>query len=323
MVDKKQRREDSIRTDIASSQGGTEIDLESAKNSVDELLTLTSRYRSSDAYHELLKFIVRFPMYSPFNAMLVNVQMPGATFVAPPSRWLNPHKRRMKPGAQPLVILQPRGPVMFVFDVSDTLPEENALPLPEEVVSPYSSKTARSAMAPRLLERLIHNAVRDGVRVAQRRHGSQGAGSIRRAKGPAFQTFTWGVQKPKEMQVPVQYDVLVNSDLPKDAQFSTLVHELAHLYCGHIGTANEKLWPNRLQLSHNAKEIEAESIAYIVCGRAGIFCKSEEYLEGYARRKEDTASISLERVTVVSRLIEEMSTKSMKPRPPKEGRVGT
>jgi hypothetical protein len=34
--------------------------------------------------------------------------------------------RRIKVGGRPLVILQPRGPVMFVFDVSDTEPEENA-----------------------------------------------------------------------------------------------------------------------------------------------------------------------------------------------------
>ncbi len=315
MTDIKQRWAESLRADIASAQGETEIGLDAAKNSVDELLTLTSKYRSSGAYHELLRFIVRFPRYSPFNAMLVNVQMPGATFVASPSRWVNRYKRRVKPGAQPLVILQPRGPVMFVFDVSDTEPEEDAPPLPEEVVTPYSTNGASSTKAPRLLEQLIHNAVRDGVRVARRRHGSQGAGSLRWAKSTASQKFTWGVHKPKAMQVPVRFDVLIGSDLSTEAQFSTVVHELAHLYCGHVGTPNEKLWPNRLHLPLNTKEIEAESIAYIVCGRAGISCKSEEYLEGYARRKEDTASISLERVTVVSRLIEEMSTKRLKPRP--------
>ena len=319
MTDIKERWAESLRADIASSQGEKAgIDAEAAKNAVDELLTLTSQYRLSNAYHELLKFMVRFPWYSPFNAMLVNVQMPGATFVASPSRWLERYKRRVKAGAQPLVILQPRGPVMFVFDVSDTEPEEGAPELPPEVLSPFGTGRQRSTTASGLLNQLVQNAVRDGVRVGWSRRGSQGAGSIRPAKGSASQTFTWGVRKPQTMQVPVRYDVVIGSDLSKDAQVSTMVHELAHLYCGHIGTPDKKRWPNRSSLPLNAKEIEAESIAYIVCGRAGIPCKSEEYLEGYARKKEDTASISLERVTVVSRLIEDMSTKGLKPRPPRE-----
>ena len=323
MTDIKQRWAESLRADIASSQGEkSEIDVDAAKNSVDELLTLTSQYRSSRAYHELLKFMVRFRWYSPFNAMLVNVQLPGATFVASPSRWLNRYKRRVKVGAQPLMILQPRGPVMFVFDVSDTEPEEGARPLPAEVLSPFGERGRRPGAASERLDRLIQNAVRDGVRVGRRPHGSQGAGSLRWAKGNATQTFTWGVQKPQSIQVPVLFDVLIDSKLAEQAQFSTMVHELAHLYCGHIGTPDKKLWPNRSSLSVNAKEVEAESIAYIVCGRAGIPCKSEEYLAGYSKKEEDTTSISLERVTVVSRLIEEMSQKGMRPRPPRNDTAG-
>jgi len=60
--------------------------------------------------------------------MLIHIQMPGAKFVAPPHRWLHEYGQRIKPGAHPLVILQPMGPVMFVFDVSDTEPLPNAPP---------------------------------------------------------------------------------------------------------------------------------------------------------------------------------------------------
>ena len=31
-------------------------------------------------------FTARFRRYSPYNALLIHAQMPGATFVAPPSR---------------------------------------------------------------------------------------------------------------------------------------------------------------------------------------------------------------------------------------------
>jgi len=59
-------------------------DQDSAKRALDELFSLTFQYKSSKAYHELLQFVVRFRYYSPFNAMLVHIQMPGARFVAPP-----------------------------------------------------------------------------------------------------------------------------------------------------------------------------------------------------------------------------------------------
>ncbi len=54
------------------------------KRALDELFSLTSQYRTSEAYQQLLQFVTRFRSYSPFNAMLVHIQMPGAEFIAPP-----------------------------------------------------------------------------------------------------------------------------------------------------------------------------------------------------------------------------------------------
>src|SRR5438105_15746564 len=108
-------------------------DRDVARRALDELFSLARRYKSSAAYRELIEFVGRFRSYSPFNAMLVHVQMPGATFVAPAKRWIREHRRKIKPGARPIVILQPMGPVMFVFDVADTEPEKGAPPLPREI----------------------------------------------------------------------------------------------------------------------------------------------------------------------------------------------
>ena len=51
-------------------------DRDAASRALDELFSLTRQYKSSDAYRELMKFVTRFRYYSPFNAMLVHVQMP-------------------------------------------------------------------------------------------------------------------------------------------------------------------------------------------------------------------------------------------------------
>lgn len=106
---------------------------DAAKRTLDELFAHTIEYRSSKAYYEMLRFVAGFRWYSPFNAMLVHIQRPGARSVAPAHRWLYKYGRTIKPGARPLVILQPMGPVMFVFDVSDT----EGASLPPEVEKPF------------------------------------------------------------------------------------------------------------------------------------------------------------------------------------------
>src|SRR5437867_3969330 len=115
----------------------TEWDKNDSRRALDDLFSTARQYRTSQAYKDLLDFVSRFLFYSPFNAMLIHVQMRGARFVAPAHRWLQVYSRHIKPNARPLVILQPMGPVMFVFDVSDTEPEPNAPPLPPAVLNPF------------------------------------------------------------------------------------------------------------------------------------------------------------------------------------------
>lgn len=84
-----------------------------ARRALDDLFNATIAYQTSDAYLELMRFIGRFRFYAPFNAMLVHIQRPGAQFVAPPYRWKRDYGRTIKAGANPLVILQPMGPVIM------------------------------------------------------------------------------------------------------------------------------------------------------------------------------------------------------------------
>jgi len=79
-----------------------EWDRDVARRALDELFSLARQYKSSGAYRELIDFVARFHFYAPFNAMLVHIQMAGATFVAPPHRWLRDYRRCIKPGAHPL-----------------------------------------------------------------------------------------------------------------------------------------------------------------------------------------------------------------------------
>ena len=103
-----------------------------ARRVLDELFNLAKTFNSSKAYLELMEFMARFRLYSPFNAMLIYTQMPGARFVATPRRWMQDFYREIKAGARPIVILRPMGPVLFVFDISDTKSIPGTPPVPDD-----------------------------------------------------------------------------------------------------------------------------------------------------------------------------------------------
>jgi hypothetical protein len=201
------------------------LDLDATRTALDELFTLAGKYNSSDAYLELMRFVGRFRFYSPFSAMLIHTQMPGAQFVCTARRWRKNHRREIKISARPIVILQPMGPVLFVFDVSDTALLPNAPPLPSQVEDPFQ---VRSGKIGRQLALTIENAKRDGVRISERADGSQRAGSIQRAA--AGQDLEFAIAKKpmqKSTQVLLWFELLLNSVLSAEARYATLVHELA------------------------------------------------------------------------------------------------
>jgi hypothetical protein len=134
-------------------------DEKAVQRALDELFSSVRQYRSSQTYIALIDFIARFRFYSPYNAMLVHIQMPGARFVASAHRWHKQYGRRIKPSSRPLLILQPKGPVMFVFDVADTETGTNSKKLPPEVENPFEVRNGRIGNE---LDQTIENAKRDG-----------------------------------------------------------------------------------------------------------------------------------------------------------------
>jgi hypothetical protein len=282
-----------------------------AKQALDELFRLTQQYRSSEAYSQLLHFVGKFRFYSPFNALLVHIQMPGATYVAPPRRWLRDYRHRIKPHARPLVILQPMSPVMFVFDASDTEPLPDAPPLPREVVNPFE---VRSGKIGNQLSNTIESAKRDGVRTNSRDAGTQSAGEIQARPGGSQEVVVSSRPKRETIDVPVRYELLLNSRHSPEAQYATLAHELAHLYCGHLGSPHPKWWPDRQGLHPIIREFEAESVCFLACRRLGIDNPSDEYLSGYVKENKEVPPISLEAVMTASGLVERMGRERLKPR---------
>jgi hypothetical protein len=287
-----------------------------AQRALDELFTVARQYNSSTEYLELMKFIGKFRSYSPFNAMLVHTQMPGARFVATAHRWRREFHRGIKIGARPLVILQPMGPVLFVFDISDTEALPNAPQLPSWVTDPFAVLSGRVGNE---LAQSIENVRRDGVNVIERAQGSHQAGSIQVAvPGHYLEVTILNRAQFATQRVPRRYELLLNSNLSRESCYATLAHELGHLYCGHLGSHDLKSWPDRRGLPIEIREFEAESVCYLVCARSGIENPSAEYLAGYVRRYEATPPISLDAVMRASWLIEQMGRERLPPRKDRE-----
>jgi hypothetical protein len=290
--------------DIPFDDQPTQSESVESLKALDELFLIAGQFTTRTAYADLLHFIARFRMYSPFNAMLVYTQMPGATYVATPKRWRRQYGRAIRPGARPITILQPKGPVLFVFDVNDTSPLPGAAELPESITNPFAIHRGTESGE---LNKTIENAMRDGVRVHQREFGAQFAGQIEPTRSRDVLTVPDDpFFKGKRDNIPVRYEVLLNSRQSREEQYATLVHELGHLYCGHLGSPNKRYWPDRRGLDRQVVECEAESISYLVCTQIGIETPSAEYLAEYLNEGGKMPPISLETVIKMAGLIQRM-----------------
>ena len=255
---------------------GVQLELfetEAARSLLDQLLSDSQLYTRSKDYQDLLDFVVRLRNFAPFNAMLLHMQKPGLNHAASAPDWRERFGRRPKEGARPLLILWPFGPVALVYDVMDT--EGNALP--EDVASFFAS----GPIDQNGLSSFLPMMKKTGIEWCWVDAGDRNAGSIRVVK-----RSTTGKE-------PTQYRMHVNQNHAPAVQFATLAHELGHLFLGHLGPDRLLKAPDRSQLSHAQEELEAESLAYLVCARNGVTSKSEVYLKTYVTQHTTIDDVDL------------------------------
>jgi len=261
------------------------------QSTIDDLFTRGRRFRRSKKFAEAVEFVSRFREYSPFNNMLVYAQNPLTTRFATASHWRKVFGRSIKEDARGMLILAPRTPVLMVYDIADT----EGPPLPESL-RVFAQTSGR--LNPALLDRTIENCQRDKIQVRRVPMGElRGGFATSRAREPGW-----------KMRVGLR------AELDDAAAYAVLCHELAHVYLGHIGADRDGWWPFRVNLTEAVAEIEAESVAHVVCARAGLRTHSAEYLSNYAEDGEDLDAISLDLVSRVAGRLEEMGRRLLPPR---------
>lgn len=249
------------------------------KENIDELQFLVKSYRDSNEFKKMLDFIGSFPYLAPYNAMLVQIQKPGATFVLTGKKWAE-YGRQPKLNGQKLIVLKPFGPVQCVFDFEDTEPIPNATEVMEEadLIKKYteSLQQAQGDLDKKKMETLVLNLPVYGIYLDENFLAANSYGGY--IMPYHDQKLKVKVDKDYYMETPSCFVISVNKKQSNAAKFHTLCHELGHLFCNHLCYDKRK----KRKLTLKEEEFEAETVAWLMCKRHGINNPSEEYLASYA-----------------------------------------
>lgn len=270
---------------------------------LDGLYQATLRFRHSEEYANLLRFVAQFREYKPFNLFLIRLQQPHCGYVATPGDWRKRFGRQIKKDARPIVILRPFGPVMCVYDASDTIDHSlfGATPIPN-AFAPFA---ASGTLDPCIWMKSVLNAADLGIDVETVVCPANDAGR-------AFRKPAGEKQRPR-------FGVQVNRNLDPAAQYITLVHELAHVLCGHCGPTRKDGRDNRMDLDKRVKEFEAESVAYLVAARQRLETDHPRYLADYVGQDGLIPEIDIATVFSVANTVEELGRKKPSKPPKTEG----
>ncbi len=266
---------------------------EGSKRALDELVSLALAYRSGTDFKDLLDFSRRFSHLAPYNTMLLHMQNSGLCYTLTARGWRKAFGRRVKPGARSYVILRMMGPVSFHFDVSDTEPID---PQSDRVPAVVSNPFPANGQPPEdALPHIIEACRQLRIVIEGRDFGSTLAGQA--------QSFD---------QRAYDFHICLNMKHTLAQKLGTLAHELAHIFCGHLPKKPENAWwEPRLNLPLDAREFEAEAVAYLVTSRMSLDIGSAKYLSGYLSR-ETLPNYSLESVLTSAGKIETMAAGKFK-----------
>ena len=287
--------------DWQNAMRGCERPAREVESTVDALFRESTAYRNSASFQEMVGFMGNFRDYAPFNNMLVKLQNPSCSFFATQKDWGRRFGRWLKEDARPMLILAPMHPVMLVYDLDST----EGPPLPQEL---QRFAKFEGEWDPARLSRTAENAsTHDLIRIDAVKLSSTNAGFATISAGHGGMKMRIGLHD--ELDAPSLYGVLL--------------HELAHIYLGHLGGDRDSWWPSRGDLARRAMEVEAEAVAYIVSRRAGLKGASPHYVSRYLDGDATLQTISLDLIAKVAGRLEDMGMGTLGKRRPRRRSSGT
>lgn len=274
------------------------------KENIDELQFLVKSYRQKDEFKKMLEFIGKFNYLSPYNAMLVEMQKPGSTFVFSGRKWAKDYGRIPKVNAQRLITLVPFGPIQCLFDFSDTEPIEGEYAVSEtELMDEWDKSLTKTKgeIPQEELDNLIHNLPQYGVYLDDQFNAANTYGGYIMEYSDRKLDILIG--KDSLFQHVSRFLISVNKNQDNANKFATICHELGHLFCCHQSYNRSK----KRRLTAKEREFEAETVAWLMCKRHGIYNPSEEYLATFAPEGEIpvcSTEIIMKAVSEIEKMLE-------------------
>lgn len=251
----------------------------------------------STSYTEYLKFVSRFPTYSARNTLLIYQQKPDATFVAGLKSWNRLFGRSVKKGEKGIRILAPYTWKSREIDKDGQEIIQTRTGFRSITVFDYSQTQGRKMPeppSPKLLDG-EYSRLPEAAQICE--------------KLTQYTVETTSLDADCNGQC--QYEtkkILLSESISPLHRFKTLLHESAHALLHDPGIPCTDGCSRLLKENRNLREVEAESVSFIVCSALGIDCsdfsfpyialwkQNEEFLPDSMHRVLKTANLMIERL---------------------------
>lgn len=255
-------------------------------------------YACSDKYRDLLKTMSKFHSYSAQNCLLIATQNPSASFVAGFDSWKRNFNRYVKRDSHAIMI---KSPCKYKYKNESTGEEEERLGFKASYVFDISDTSQIPNTKP----------VQIGVENLQ--------GSVQNfsdlllcltscADIPVLYQKLKGKTNGMYTEQDNERKIIIDSSLSEIQTVKTLIHELAHSRLHSSVCDGEK------EKTREQKELEAESVAYIVCSYFNLDTSDYSFpyiLSWSAEKFREILKDSMSDIQKVSSYIIEKTTESM------------
>ena len=257
----------------------------------------------SEKYKVFLHTMSKFHNYSLNNTMLIAMQMPEATLVAGYEAWKKNHERHVVKGEKGIRIFAP-APYKVKVEQDKIDPVTNK-PVLDENNNPVKEVVEIKKPAFKLV------SVFDVSQTEGKEIPSLGVDELL-GNVEDYSHFFDALER--SCPVPIGFEqieggakgyyhqtecrIAINEGMSEVQNVKTLIHEMAHQKLHAVENIDKEL-----KLSRSAKEVEAESIAYVICQHYGIDTSeySFAYLAGWSDGKETPElKASLDRIRVAA-----------------------
>lgn len=236
-------------------------------------------YLRADRYKELLRNFSRFHSYSLNNSILIMLQKPEATMIAGYTKWRDDFHRQVLPGEKGIKIYQPVNlKIKVEKEKIDPLTQQKVFgpdgqPLTETVEEKRTGFKIGYVFDVSQTEQISGKEVIDLEMVHELKAEVAGYQQLRDAAiasspvGVHFEDIAGGAKG----YYSLADDAIVIQEGMSEAQtMKTLFHETAHSILHSTAQMEARKAEGKEPFSREDREVQAESVAYIVADRYGL-----------------------------------------------------